>query len=149
MSQARRRVVFNLIIWGVVGLSFLTFFVIGGGPASFVSDRWRILLTAVAVLTGFLATAGMLWQTRVRAGPILCDERDVRVARRANGAALIITLVYVYVLSLVLFEMHHDGALVPVGWMYFLAYSTVIVGSFAHALATLVTDSALGGHAEG
>jgi len=151
MTQARRRAIWSLLIWGGAAVAFVATFVAGGGPATYVDDRTRIVLGAAALGLAFVAHFVMLWRTRARGGdrPVLSDERDERIARRANGVALVVSLVYVVLLSIVLYEVHHDSRLVPVGWMWFVAYSTAMMGYLSHAAATLALDSAMGGHGEG
>ena len=76
------------------------------------------------------------------------DERDDRIARHANGVAFIVALVYVFVLSIGLWEVYHDRELVPVGWIWFLAYTSTFLGMFTHAVATLILDARGIGHGE-
>ena len=74
------------------------------------------------------------------------DERDDLVAQRASAVAFTLTLIYVYLTSLSLWEVYHDDQFVPVGWMWFLAYTSMFFGMFAHAIATLVLDVKVSGH---
>jgi uncharacterized membrane protein len=151
MTQARKRAIWSLLVWGGAAAAFVAAFVAAGGPAEYVQDRTRIVLGAAVLGAAFLAHFVMLWRTRARAGdrPVLSDERDERIARRANGVALVASLVYVFLVCIVLYEVHHDSRLVPVGWMWFLAYSTAMMAYLSHAVATLALDSAMGGHGEG
>jgi hypothetical protein len=151
MTQARKRAVWSLLVWGGAAAVFVAAFVTGGGPAEYVEDRTRILLGAAALGVAFVAHFVMLWKTRTREDdrPVLSDERDERIARRANGIALVVSLVYVFLLCIVLYEAHHDSRLVPVGWMWFLAYSSAMMAYLSQAVATLALDSAMGGHGEG
>ena len=56
--------------------------------------------------------------------------------------------VYVFVLSIGLWEAYHDRGLVPEGWMWFLAYTSTFLGMFTHAMATLILDARGGGHGQ-
>jgi len=44
-----------------------------------------------------------------------------------------------------LWEAYREAGAVPVGWMWFLAYGTVIATFVVHSLATLVVNGGYGG----
>lgn len=122
-----------------------------GRPETFVTEKARILIAAVLFGTGYSVQLLMLYLTRVRPGngPMVQDERDDWIARHANGAALVAVLVYVFLVGIVLWEVYHDRQFVPVGWMWFVAYTSSFCGMLSHAVATLVLDAGVTGHAEG
>lgn len=145
MNQTRRRAWSGLAIWGVAGLVFAATFFAAGGPTEFAAERGRVLAGAVALGVAYLAYFVMIWRTRSR-GKVAADERDERVLGRAGRGALVVVLLWVYVVGIGLWVGYDAQGVVPVGWMWFLAYGTVIVGSLAHATGTLVEDGRLGGN---
>ncbi len=148
MTHSRKQAIWGLIVLAGVMVSFTAVFFSSGGPEAFVHDRARILIGAVLIGVGFLSPllvshfAGL----PSRGQPVVRDERDDLVAQRASGIAFTLTLIYVYVTSLSLWEVYHDEQFVPVGWMWFLAYTSVFFGMLAHAIATLVLDVKVSGH---
>jgi len=58
-------------------------------------------------------------------------------------------LLYVFALSIVLWERHEDSGCVPVGWLWFLAYSSAALGYLVPALVSLLIDFGMLGRAEG
>ena len=134
MTQAQVRAVFSLAIWGVAGLIFMAVFFLGGGPASFSQLPTRVLTAAVALGLAYAAYSVVLYRTRRTPG----DERDAHIAARANGTALTAVLVFVFLVSIILYESYHDAGALPVGWMWFMAYMTGCFGTIAHAVATLI-----------
>ena len=151
MTQSKSRALWSLLIWGGVSISFLVLFFSGTGPETFVQEKARILVTAAMFGTGYLAQLLMLYLTRARPGarPVVRDERDDWIARYANGIAFVVALAYVFVVSIVLWEVYHDRQSVPVGWMWFLAYTSSFSGMLGHAAATLVLNAGVSGHGEG
>ena len=151
MTQPQKRALFSLTVWGAVLITFIIIFFSGGGPATYVHSKSRILHGAILFAVGYLGYLLMLYLTRIRpdARPLVKDERDERVAKQANGAALIALLFYIYVTCIVLYIVYGDSGAVPVGWMWFLAYSTAFLGYVAHAAATLLLDLRMSGHGEG
>jgi uncharacterized membrane protein len=101
---------------------------------------------AVAIAAGYAAYMLAMWATRARGGEVVSDERDAVVVARASRATLIVVLMAVFALSVGLWEAHRGDGAVPVGWLWFLAYGTVIATFVVHSIATLVVDGRYGGH---
>jgi uncharacterized membrane protein len=147
MSQTRRRAWLATSIWGIAGIGFLASSLAGGGPGELARDSGRHLATAGAVAFGFLAHWAFLWATRRKKGdPALADERDHQIVARANQATLVVVLVGIFALTIGLWTVYEVGGQVPVGWMWFLAYGSVILASVTSAVSILVLDGRMGGH---
>jgi len=151
MTQSKQRALWSLAIWGGVTLLFLALFFSWSGPDGFVREKGRILMTAVLFGAGYLAQMLMLCLTCARPGrgSVVRDERDDWIARYANGVALAVALVYVFGVSIVLWEIYHDRQYVPVGWMWFLAYTSSFAGMLSHAIATLALGAGVSADGEG
>ena len=148
MSYARRNAIIATIIWTLI-LGGLIASVLGPGISLFTAPAqgiWR-LLAAVIILPGFLLNAWLGWRSKRGRQLGELDERDDAIARRASEATLIVVAVLIYVTSIILYETYHDSGAVPTGWLYLLAYGTVVMVSLVHAVATLVVD--LSGAADG
>ncbi len=143
MSTSRKQALVGLSFWILAAGAFLVFFFTGGGPESFASQSGRVLLTSIAYGLGFIVHFGLVVRFRSRrSGDVTFrDERDDEVARLANGVSLIVTLMFVYATGVILWETYRGDGFAPIGWFWFLAYVSVMVGFIAHAAATLVIDS--------
>ena len=150
MTQSKKRALISLAIWGPVAICFAALFFGMGGPATYAKDKWRIFYSALIIAVGFLLYLTMLVRTRVGPAdkPLASDERDEHIARRSNSTALVVVLVYVFFTCIVLWEAYRERQAVPVGWMWFLAYSSAFCGYLSHAVGTLILNSKMGGHAE-
>lgn len=147
MSQTRKRAVLAGLIWGVAGVGFVVTFFSGGGPEGLPSDSARHAAGAGALAFGFLGYWAALWFTRQRSGaPPVSDERDVQVMARANQASLIVVLLGIYVFTISLWTIYESVGQVPVGWMWFLAYGSVILAFVTSSVTTLILDGRMGGH---
>jgi Predicted membrane protein (DUF2178) len=148
MTHSRKRALWALAVLAVVLVAFATAFFSSGGPEDFGRDRGRILIVAVVIGVGFLLhlLTPRLAGLRSAKGPVVRDERDEFVARRASGAAMTMTLIYVFVVSISLWEAYREDQVVPVGWMWFLAYTSMFFGALSHAVATLFLDATASGH---
>jgi len=147
MSQARLRSFLTALIWGVAGVGFgLTFFS-GSGPDGFSGDRFRHLAGAVALAFGFLGGWTVLWSTRQRKGtPPVYDERDLQIQAQANQAALMGVLMGNFALAIGLWTLYEGAGQVPAGWLWFLAYGSVILAHITCSVAFLILDGRTAGN---
>ena len=145
MSQMRRRAWLAVAVWAVAGVGFFLAFFSGGGAGDFADDSYRHLATAGAVAFGFVGWWAALWLTRRPGGRVAMDERDLQVAARAGQATLVVVLVAIYAFTVGLWTLFEGAGAVPVGWMWFLAYASVILASLTNAMAVLVLDGRMGG----
>ena len=150
MTQGLKRAVWGLAIWSVVALGFALSFFVEGGPAQFTGERGRILAGAVFLGLGYVAFIWMLYRTRERSagGRLMVDERDKEIGMRSSATALAISLAFIFITCITLYEFYHDRGLLPVGWMWFLAYASVLVGQLALAASSLIQHLGMGGHGE-
>jgi uncharacterized membrane protein len=146
LSQTRARAWLAFLIWTVAGIGFTLTFFTGGGADQFDTDSTRHVAGAGALAFGFLGYWAALWFTRQRGQGLVADERDVQVVARAGQATLIIVLVGIYAFTIGLWRAYEGVGVVPVGWMWFLAYGSVILASMTFAASTLVLDGRTGGH---
>ena len=147
MSQTRTRAWMAVLIWGVAGVGLAVAFFSGAGAVGFPGDSIRHLAAAGAIAFGFLGHWISLWATRRREGdPPLSDERDSQTLARANQASLVVVLVGIFTFTIGLWTVYEAAGLVPVGWMWLLAYGSVILASLASAVTILILDRRVDGH---
>lgn len=152
MTQAYKRAIYTLAIWGFVLLAFvLLFFFAGGGPGTFVGDKVRFVVVAVIFLGGYISYFTMLYLTRSNPDdvPRLVDERDESIASQASGVAFLAVLGYVYLICIILHLTYEESGCMPVGWMWFLGYSSIFMGYIMHAATALAIDRRMRAHGEG
>jgi len=141
MSQTRLRAWLTVSIWTIAGAGFLGAFFSGGGPGGWPADSLRHLTGAVALGFGFAAYWLALWLTRQRKGrPLVSDERDVQIVARSNQVTLVVVLVGVFAFTIGLWTFFEARGQVPVGWMWLVAYGSVILAFLTSSITTLVLD---------
>jgi len=140
MSQTRLRAWLATVVWTLAGVGFFFAFFSGGGAAEFDTDSGRHLLAAGAIGFGFVAYWTGLWLTRGRGNQVVADERDFQVVARASQATLIVVLVAVFSFSVALWTIYEAAGVLEVGWMWFLAYASMLVGLITNAVTVLIFD---------
>ncbi|MGD8534223.1 MAG: DUF2178 domain-containing protein [Candidatus Aminicenantes bacterium] len=150
MTQPTKQALFTLIIWGIVTAAFIPIFFSRGGPATYAQDKPRFVFVAILFAAGYLSYFIMMFLTRTkgRTDKIVKDERDEHIQRRSSGAALILVLIYVFFLCITLYETYRESQCVPVGWMWFLGYTSVFWGYISHSALGLFLHSRMVGRGE-
>ncbi len=147
LSQTRKRGWMALTIWCLVGVGFFITFFGGTGATGFATDGPRHLLGASFLGVGFVAYWLLLWITRKgEGGAPPFDERDTLIVARGNQVALVVVLLWVYLLTIGLWTVFESAGQVPVGWMWFLAYGSVIVAFVVSSGVSLILDKGMGGN---
>ncbi len=140
MTQPTKRALFTLIIWGMVTAAFIPIFFSRGGPPTYAQDKPRFVFVAILFAAGYLSYFIMMFLTRAKdkTATIVKDERDEHIQRHSSGTALILVLVYVFFLCIALYEIYRESECVPVGWMWFLGYTSVFWGYISHSTLGLI-----------
>lgn len=142
MTVTRLSSIFSLFFWGFCAIGFFATACSGGGVETFVDDSGRHLAGAVFILFGLVLAPLAGWVVRRRASPgaVLTDERDERVRAKALMAALILVTMLVFLTAFVLWESYREAGAVPVGWMWVIAYGTMIATNLTVPAFVLMTD---------
>ncbi len=142
MTQLRKRAMWIVAIWMAVAAGFVATFFSSGGVETFADGSVRVGAGAIFLAIGVFGTPIMLYLTRARAGAehIVADERDDKLARKANLIGLTTVALYVFLVCIGLWETYREPGAVPVGWMWFLAYTTMIFVYLSTAITTLILD---------
>lgn len=141
MSLARKQALVSGTAWLLVSVVFVVL-VAATGIEAFASpagERTRSLVATV-ILPGYLVNFGIMWWKRRgrRAGEI--DERDKAVEHRATEITALVMLLVIFLLSIWLYDTHVEGGMVPVGWLFVMAYGSIALVSLLHPVATLLID---------
>ncbi len=140
ISQTRLRAWIAAVVWTLAGIGFFVAFFSGGGASDFDTDSRRHMLAASAIAFGFIAYWSGLWLTRRKGGQVVADERDFQVVARASQVTLIIVLMVMFLLCTLLWLVHEAAGVLDVGWMWFLAYGSMLLGLVTNAVMVLVLD---------
>ena len=140
MTQSFKRAFLTLTIWGPVSVAYLILFFVVGHPSTYADDQTQRTYMGIVLAVGYVGYGLMMYLTRVRRDSthLVTDERDEAIATRASSTGLICVAIYVFVLAIGLWEYFEEQGCVPVGWMWFMAYSTVCLSYVSTSVASLV-----------
>lgn len=148
MSLARKQAITLCSTWFVIFAVFAAVF-FSSGVESFTDQGHRGIRVVVAlvILPGYILNIVVMQRSRRALSRGELDERDEAIANKASEVTLIILAVLIFGSCIGLYEVFREAGVVPVGWLYFLAYGTMSLIGLAHSAVTLVLD--FGGKVDG
>lgn len=150
MPKSRLLNLLMIAIWVVVAVGFAATVFTAGGPATYTDDARRRVIGAVFLAIGIFGMPLLRWLFRSRpdAEHVERDERDERIDAKATSIGMIAVALFVFLGNITLWEAFQNPGCVPVGWMWVMAYSTLILAHLAPALVSFVFDLGAFHHAE-
>jgi hypothetical protein len=148
MSHARKQAIVSSAVWFAIS-AFLVLIFLSSGVESFTDSdhRGSRVLVAAIILPGYLLNLIVLKITKGASKKGDQDERDEAIAHKSSEITLTILAVFIFVLSIGLYESFREAEFVPVGWLFIMAYGTFSLVSLTHPVVTLVLD--YGGKVDG
>jgi len=128
MNISYKRATHTTILFG-----FLFFFIVGYfiiiGPSAYLNNKLHFAINALAIFLVMSSFIVMLLLTNKKER--IFDERDLLIQRKANSVGLLLTSMYVFILSIVLFIVFRQDIFVHITWFWFIAYSTFAFAYFS------------------
>jgi hypothetical protein len=121
MNVSMKKSQWTMMIFGLFFLFLVAYFLIVGSEA-FLSAKIHQVICASVFILSFLAF--LMMQLYMRKQSTIIDERDLMIQKQASVSGMLITLIYVFLLSMILFLIYRDDLYLSVSWMWFMAYST-------------------------
>ncbi len=144
MSKQLKQSIIHLIIWSIVALGFILVFSRENTIINWSDNRTEKVILAILLLTGFGGDAILGIMFRKKGNEIIKDERDIEVTGKAMGASYIVTMLYVFLVTISIYIKNESAGMVHVGWLWFIAYSLVIVANIASSVCTIIVYKRLG-----
>jgi len=141
----KRQAVILTVVWIAAAAALILVVILGGGIRAFSESSQNVALATGVYMVALVVQVVFIFRNRKRrrGGMVVRDELDDEVEKRAGVTALSIVMAFVYGLGVVLWEVFRDAGSIPVGWAYVVALSVIVVGSLAHAVATLIIHRSL------
>ncbi|MCK4552474.1 MAG: DUF2178 domain-containing protein [Tenericutes bacterium] len=134
MNKSYKRSLITCIIFGTL-FFFLSIYFIIVGPNAFLANKIHFVINSIFVALAMISFTIMLLLTNNK--EYIIDERDAHVQRKSYGVGLMISLIYVFLISIVLFIDNRNTGTVTSSWLWFIAYSTFAFSYFITSLIIL------------
>ena len=151
MTLWHKRALWSAGIWVVATAGFLIAGLSGEGPGSLVEDSTPRDVAAAFVGAGLLANLLVTYLTRRRKdSPVpQVDERDEHIQKLSLQIALIVTTIGVFLFCIALSDNFQEAGSVPVNWLWFVAWCTLVASNLGQALAAVVLYAGVFERAQG
>lgn len=133
MNINYKRSLITCILFGLLFFYLIIHFVIVG-PLAFQTVRLHKIISVLVILMTMIGFAIMLLLTNKKEK--VFDERDQLIQRQASMTGLMLTSMFVFIFSIVLFIINEDRGVLEVSWVWLIAYLTF---SFAYFITSLIT----------
>lgn len=131
MNVSYKRSIITCIIFGLLFLYLVLLFSIVG-PSDFLNNKVYTVISSIIIALSMIAFGLSILFTNKKSN--IVDERDDYIQKRASTVGLLVSLMYVFLLSIVLFVVNRDAGSIDVSWLWFIAYSTFAFGYFFTSL---------------
>ena len=133
MNVNYKRSLITAILFGILFFYLLAHFAIVG-PLKFQTERIHMVISAIVIMGAMTGFAIMLLLTKKK--DKVFDERDQLIQKQASMIGLMLTSMFVFVFTMILFVLNRDRGIIEVSWMWLIAYLTF---SFAYFITSSLT----------
>jgi hypothetical protein len=135
MRELRRYSLLRISAWLIVAIVMILIFSDKDTILMWGDNKTKTILLAVLIAFG-LGSDLIIRSVINKKGLIKDDYKN----QKAINIGLIATLIYVFTASIVLYTYFENSGLVSVGWLWFLAYSTIVFVNVAVGISCLFNE---------
>lgn len=128
----------HLLLWVFVAIGFAAVFFRGDTLAQWGDNPRKTLMAALLIVIGYGGDIALRILYRKRSGRVDRDERDDAIQTRGLNVAFIGVLLYVFLVTISLYTRYEAKGAVPVGWLWFIAYSLIVMANLLSSATILV-----------
>ena len=133
MNVNYKRSLITCVLFGILFFYLITHYAIVG-PLEFQSERIHMVISAIVILVVMVGFGVMMLLTHKK--DKVFDERDQLIQKQASMTGLMLTSIFVFVFSIVLYINYEDRGVLEVSWVWLIAYMTF---AFAYFITSLIT----------
>lgn len=138
MSKYYKYSITNFTLWLIVAISFLSIFLNEETINNWGDNRTKTIAIAFLFLVGLSGQLVFHLLNRKKEGKIDKDERDLSIQNRSISYSFIITLVYVFVVTMSIYSYYEKARFIPIAWMWFVAYSLILVANIVTSFISII-----------
>ena len=126
MNTATKFNIIRVVTWAIVGVCMIAIFCTGNTIEEWGDNRTKTILLAVLFLIGFGSDFVLRFLERRNRDKSENEKQSKVINQEALGVGAIIALTYVFIVTISLYTNFEQSGFVPVGWVWFIAYSTIV-----------------------
>lgn len=138
MSKLVKTTVVHVVAWSIAAIGMGIIFCLPRTIADWGDDRIKTILLALLFIAGLIIDLFLRIYERSKKHGFIRDERDHYMQRKAGSAGFIITVLYIFILSISLYIKYENIGIMPIGWVWFIAYSTIAAANLSTGICSLI-----------
>jgi len=138
MSKLMKITFIQVCAWSIVAISMIIIFTNHGTIDNWGDNTTKTVLLAFLFFVGYATHFTTLLIEKSKRWGFKKDERDLAIQSKAVNIGFIIVLLYIFILSISLYIKYETAGTMPVGWVWFIAYSTVVIANLSVTVPSLL-----------
>lgn len=138
MSKKMLQSLLHLVLWSVAAIIFVFIFFSKDTISSWGDNTNKTIMLAVLFFFGFGGDFVLRLIFKNRKNKIIKDERDDYITMKSMGFSAIATFIYIFIVAISLYIKYEEAGSVPVAWVWYIAYSLVMVANITGSLASSI-----------
>lgn len=137
----RKLIKFNLlqvVSWSIVFIGVIFIFTREGTIENWGDNRTKTLLLASLFLFGFGLDFVLRFLEKSKRWGFKRDERDETVQSKAMNVGFLVLAMYIFLLCITLYVVYENDKFLPIGWVWFIAYTTIVIASLSTSITTFI-----------
>lgn len=144
MSKLMKFGIIQVCTWGLVGIGMGFIFATSSVTSTWGDNAIRTVLLALLFFLGFGVDFALRMIEKSKKRGFRRDERDMAIQGRAMSIGFVCLVIYIFLVAVILYTYYEDMGTVPIGWVWFMAYSTIVVANLSAGISSLIIYSKQG-----
>ena len=138
MSKNMKVNIIHTIMWTLVAIGLIVIFSLPNTISDWGDNTAKTILLAILFLFGFGVDFVLRMVERSQKESYKKDERDSKVQADAVFKSFAVLILYIYIVSIALYVKYEGAGVMPVGWVWFIAYSVITAVNLMVGIFTIV-----------
>ena len=138
MSKKMLQSLLHLVLWSIVAIILIFIFFSKGTISNWGDNKIKTVMLAVLFVFGFGGDFVLRMVFKNKKNKIIKDERDDYISMKSMGISAVTTFIYIFIVAISLYTKYEEAGSVPVAWVWYIAYSLVMVANISGSLASSV-----------
>lgn len=137
MSKAMKFNIIQAIAWTLVAIGMTVIFVTGDTIGEWGDNKVKTVLLALLFFIGFGTDMVLRILEKSKKWAMKRDERDKAIQYQSLSVGFIVLMIYLFVLCIGLYIYYEESKFIPVAWVWFIAYSTIVTANLIIGYASI------------
>ncbi len=135
MNTTYKRSLITMILFGILFFYIVISFAVIG-PEDYLSTRLNRVINSIVIILAMIGFGLSMLLTNKSSN--IVDERDTLIQKKATSTGMMLTGMFVFLVTIFLFVKNENTGTVYVSWMWVIAYGTFSFSYFVTSTVMIV-----------